>query len=158
MQLLILNSTNRIVINLIFNGFTQGSFSFFLFLYIFCRASVCWPFLCLCRPVCIFEICLDTNPESCRSKQRCATNLATPSPLYYKLHKHWKRFYHILPNWNLFLSWMLWQSTKSRSKKRTVETTGCLLGNPLFCSLRRWSPVMSEGTEGYVSEKLNSWT
>jgi hypothetical protein len=40
--------------------------------YIFCIflwwATVCWPLLCLCRPFCIFERCLDLNPESCRSK------------------------------------------------------------------------------------------
>jgi hypothetical protein len=34
------------------------------FLYI-----VCSPLLCLCRPFCISERCLDSNPESCRSKQ-----------------------------------------------------------------------------------------
>ncbi len=27
------------------------------------------PLLCLCRAFCVFEICLDSNPESCRSKQ-----------------------------------------------------------------------------------------
>jgi hypothetical protein len=26
------------------------------------RARVCWPLLCLCRPFCIFERCLDSNP------------------------------------------------------------------------------------------------
>ncbi len=31
---------------------------------------VCWPLLCLCRPFLVFERCLDSNPESCRS-QRC---------------------------------------------------------------------------------------
>ncbi len=37
------------------------------FLYIFWRAKGCWPILCLCRPCCIFERCLDSNPEShCR--------------------------------------------------------------------------------------------
>jgi hypothetical protein len=30
--------------------------------------TVCWPLLCLCRPR-IFERCLDSNQESCRSKQ-----------------------------------------------------------------------------------------
>jgi hypothetical protein len=25
----------------------------------------------VCRPFCIFERCLDSNPESCRSKQGC---------------------------------------------------------------------------------------
>ncbi len=39
-----------------------------LFVYIL-RTRVCWPLLCLCRPFCIFERCLDSNPESCRSKQ-----------------------------------------------------------------------------------------
>ena len=42
---------------------------FFLsFLYIFWRARVCRPLLCLCRPFMIFERCLDSNPEYCRSK------------------------------------------------------------------------------------------
>ncbi len=31
------------------------------------RARVCWPLLCLCRRFCIFERCLDSNLESCRS-------------------------------------------------------------------------------------------
>ncbi len=31
------------------------------FLYIFWRSRVCWPLLCLCRPFCIFERCLDSN-------------------------------------------------------------------------------------------------
>ena len=31
--------------------------------------EVCWPLLCLCRPFCIFESCLDSNPKSCLSKQ-----------------------------------------------------------------------------------------
>jgi hypothetical protein len=35
----------------------------------FWRARVFWPLLCLRRPFCIFERCLDSNPESCRSKQ-----------------------------------------------------------------------------------------
>ncbi len=40
----------------------------FFFLYIFWRARVCRPLLCLCRPFMIFEGCLDSNPEYCRSK------------------------------------------------------------------------------------------
>jgi hypothetical protein len=42
----------------------------------FWRATVCWPLLCLCRPFCIFERCLDSNPESCRSNYQ----LSHPSP------------------------------------------------------------------------------
>jgi hypothetical protein len=34
------------------------------FVYFFRRARVCWPLLCFCRPFCIFERCLDSNPES----------------------------------------------------------------------------------------------
>jgi hypothetical protein len=41
---------------------------------------VCWPLLCLCRPFCIFVICLDSNPESCRSKQ-VRYQLSHPSPI-----------------------------------------------------------------------------
>jgi len=40
---------------------------FVLFAHLYCW--VCWTLLCLCRPFCIFERCLDSNPESCRSKQ-----------------------------------------------------------------------------------------
>ncbi len=39
------------------------------FFCMFWRTRVCWPLLCSCRLFCIFEICLDSNPESCRSKQ-----------------------------------------------------------------------------------------
>ncbi len=42
---------------------------FKIFLWNFGRARVCWPLLCLCRPFCICERCLDSNPESCRRKQ-----------------------------------------------------------------------------------------
>ncbi len=41
----------------------------FLLVYIFWQARVRWPLLCLCRPFCIFERCLDSIPVSCRSKQ-----------------------------------------------------------------------------------------
>jgi hypothetical protein len=34
----------------------------------FWRARVCRPLLRLCRPFMIFEGCLDSNPECCRSK------------------------------------------------------------------------------------------
>jgi hypothetical protein len=33
---------------------------YLFFLYIFWRARVCWPLLCLCRPFYIFEKCLDS--------------------------------------------------------------------------------------------------
>ncbi len=45
----------------------------------FWRARVCWSLLCFCRPFCIFERCLDSNPESCRSKQ-ARYQLSHPSP------------------------------------------------------------------------------
>ncbi len=51
-----------------------------LFLYIFWWARVCWPLLCLCRPFCIFDGCLDSNPESALASRR-ATNLATHLPV-----------------------------------------------------------------------------
>jgi hypothetical protein len=41
----------------------------YLFLYIFWRARVCWPLVCLGRPFYIFERCLYSNPESWLSKQ-----------------------------------------------------------------------------------------
>jgi hypothetical protein len=48
-------------------------------LYIFWLAKVCWLLLCLCRPFCIFERCLDSNLESWRSKQ-VRYQLSHPSP------------------------------------------------------------------------------
>jgi hypothetical protein len=57
---------------------------FYSFLGIFWRARVCRPFLCFCRPICIFESCLDSNPESCRSKQ-ASYQLSHPSPFIYPL-------------------------------------------------------------------------
>jgi hypothetical protein len=42
--------------------------------------GLCWPLLCLCRPFCICERCLHSNPESCRSKQ-ARYQLSLPSPL-----------------------------------------------------------------------------
>ncbi len=56
-------------------------------------ARVCWPLLCLCRPFCIFERCLDSDPESCRSKQaRCQHShplpqISHPSPTNF-MHSH----------------------------------------------------------------------
>ncbi len=41
--------------------------------------TMCWLLLCLSRPFCIFERCLDSNPESCRSKQ-ARYQLTPPSP------------------------------------------------------------------------------
>ncbi len=51
-----------------------------IFLYIFWRARVCRPLLRLCRPFMIFEGCLDSNPECCRSKL-ARYRLSHPSPL-----------------------------------------------------------------------------
>ncbi len=51
----------------------------FLFLF-FWRARVYWPLLCLCRPFCMFDRCMDSNPENCRSKQ-ARYQLGHPSPL-----------------------------------------------------------------------------
>ncbi len=42
-------------------------YSFFC-IFFFWRARVCRPLLCLCRPFMIFEGCLYSNPEYCRSK------------------------------------------------------------------------------------------
>ncbi len=57
--------------------------------FIFRRAGVCWPLLCLCHTFCvahfsIFESCLDWNPESCRRKQ-ARYQLSHPS-LYLATH------------------------------------------------------------------------
>jgi hypothetical protein len=47
-----------------------GTFYFFnIFFGVGVGVLVCWPLLCLCRPFCIIERCLDSNPESCCSKQ-----------------------------------------------------------------------------------------
>ncbi len=47
----------------------------------FWRTKVCWPLLCLCRPFCSFERCLDSNQESCRCNQ-ARYQLSHPSPYY----------------------------------------------------------------------------
>ncbi len=52
----------------------------------FWQARMCWPLLCLCRPFCILERCLDSNPESCRSKQ-ARYQLASPVCTYKKIDK-----------------------------------------------------------------------
>ncbi len=44
----------------------------------FWRAWVCWPLLCLCRPFCNFERCLDSNQATVPSRR--VTNLATHLP------------------------------------------------------------------------------
>ncbi len=54
------------------------------FLIIFLRARV-FPLLCLYRPFCISEICLDLNPDNCCSKQ-ARYQLSNPSP--YNLATH----------------------------------------------------------------------
>jgi hypothetical protein len=46
---------------------------------IFLVARVCWQLRCLCRPFCIFERCLNSNTESCLSKQ-ALYQLSHPSP------------------------------------------------------------------------------
>jgi hypothetical protein len=50
------------------------------FLYLFWRATVCWPLLCLFRPFMVFEGCLISNSECCRSK-RTRYKLSHPSQL-----------------------------------------------------------------------------
>jgi len=53
--------------------------SFKSFLYIFLAVRVCWPLLCFCLPFRIFERCLDSNSESCCTKQ-ALYQLSHPSP------------------------------------------------------------------------------
>ncbi len=50
------------------------------FVYFFWRARMCRPLLHLCRPFMIFEGCLDSNPEYCRSKLALPTQ--PPIPLF----------------------------------------------------------------------------
>ncbi len=50
----------------------------FLYIYFFI-GLVCWPSLCLSRPFMIFEGCLSSNSECCRSK-RARYQLSHPSP------------------------------------------------------------------------------
>ncbi len=62
----------------------QSSYQVSIFCIYFWRARICWPLLCLCRPFCVFERCLDSNPTSCRLAavaSRRATNLATQLPV-----------------------------------------------------------------------------
>ncbi len=55
---------------------------------------MCWPLLRLCRPFCIFERCLDSNPESCRSKQ-VRYQLSHPTDSYVHYFTHCYQFYVI---------------------------------------------------------------
>jgi hypothetical protein len=50
-----------------------------LFVYFFWMERVCWPLLCLCRPIMIFEGCLNSNSECCHS-QRARYQLSHQSP------------------------------------------------------------------------------
>jgi hypothetical protein len=59
------------------------------FVYLYSWARVCWPLLCLCRPFCIFKTCLDSNPESCRSKQARFPSLVSRTPAI--IHDSWKK-------------------------------------------------------------------
>jgi hypothetical protein len=73
---------------LTFNHCFYQSHWFNTFFYIFFwRARVCWPCHCLCRTFCIFERCLDSNPESCHSKQACYHQLSHLRP-YLATHLH----------------------------------------------------------------------
>jgi hypothetical protein len=66
------------------------------------RAKVCWPLLCLCRTFCIFERCLDSNPESCCSMQG-RYELSHPSPSlnthFPGLATHLPKYSHQSPCW-----------------------------------------------------------
>jgi hypothetical protein len=54
----------------------------------FWQARVCWPLLCLCRPFCIFERCLDSNPESRRSKIDPSCETASLLPVLLQPEHH----------------------------------------------------------------------
>jgi hypothetical protein len=56
---------------------------YFFFCIFFWRARVCRPLLRLCRPFMIFEGCLDSNPEYCRSKLAEIHVRAIQSPNFY---------------------------------------------------------------------------
>ncbi len=55
----------------------------------FWQARVCWTLLCLCRPFCIFGRCLDSNPETCRSKQVRYYTVASRCKLYRVIAHAW---------------------------------------------------------------------
>jgi hypothetical protein len=68
---------------------------FFSFIF-FWRARVCRPLLRLCRPFMIFEGCLDSNPECCRSK---LARYRLSHPSQYRLsHPSQNRLSHPTPN------------------------------------------------------------
>ncbi len=85
--------------NFVFTGTKGGKckiishfFPTFLCVY-FWRARVCWPLLCKCRPFMIFEGCLNSNSECCRSKR--ARYQLSHHPARWKIdmdivHKNWK--------------------------------------------------------------------
>ncbi len=79
-------------------------------IFFFWRSRVCWPLLCLCRSLCIFERCLVSKPESCRSKQvRCQLSHLSPvvthlpySPI--SLSHPPSKFIVIQQFWKIFLN------------------------------------------------------
>ncbi len=62
-----------------------------IFFCIFFGRLVCWPLLCWCRSFCIFERCLDPNPESWSSKQ-ARYKLNHPSPSKILVFVQWWRW------------------------------------------------------------------
>ncbi len=121
----------------------------YFFCGIICQARVCWPLLCLCRPVCIFKRCLDLTPESCRSKQ-ARYQLSHPSP-YLATH---------LPTWPPIHTWMeishVFFALNFRSvviRIRPQLNHACMFGSG--CGrIRTGSSISIESGSGYGSRVL----
>ncbi len=78
------------------NAYTLSIYQNTIFL-LFWRARVCWLLLCFCRPFCILARCLDSKPESCRSK-KARYKLSHPSLLT-------SLWLFIFEEWSILASW-----------------------------------------------------
>ncbi len=111
-------------------------------------AVVCCALLCLCRPFCIFERCLDSNPERCRSK-KARYQLSHPSPFEFfvdhnmdfsfsgwQCSRTWP-----MPAWAAFLEpfilsgWLTYQLASSEKNATILNTVPYLTLNEIWSSI-----------------------
>ncbi len=82
----------------------------------FFKILFCGPLLCLCRPFCIFERGLDSNPESCHSKQAGYGTIIQEPPIslsfIFSLN-HITSF----PGVYTLLRWKLWSRVRIMSRR-----------------------------------------
>jgi hypothetical protein len=60
------------------------------------RARMCWPLHSLCRPFCIFERCLHSNPDTCSGSKAVTSDQSPALSLWYT---DWERKRYSSPLW-----------------------------------------------------------